>query len=267
MPGIYQSRRRERQIQESEARGQGAANMLSISYQQKNPAWIVNPVNLASSHKISNTPTPPRLPLGEVCRECFWDGYPRESHQCMSRRKGPGGKEKGGKFRAWHMEESVGKQGWRGSQGPDPVQSCTSFSECHLFCAEWEWGLFGVKQVNNRNSTTFQRRSKYQLHGGWFGKQKRSQSGGWCDNPSRGGGGWRQRRPMGDCSGRLDTPYLDLLLTLSCISPLYCLPRRYSTSCTVLGLLTSLGAPGSRCWVFSGISNLHLGQSFVLKSL
>ena len=72
---------------------------------------------------------------------------------------------------------------------------------------------------------------------------------------------------MGDCSGRLDTPYLDLLLTLSCISPLYCLPRRYSASCTVLGLLTSLGAPGSRCWVFSGISDLRLGQSFVLKSL
>ena len=59
MPGIYQSRRRERQIQESEAGGQGAANMLSISYQQKNPAWIINPVNLASSHKISN---PPLLP-------------------------------------------------------------------------------------------------------------------------------------------------------------------------------------------------------------
>ena len=71
MPGIYQPRKRERQIQESEAGGQGAANMLSISYQQKNPAWIINPVNLASSHKISNTPTPPRLPLGEVCRECF----------------------------------------------------------------------------------------------------------------------------------------------------------------------------------------------------
>lgn len=29
------------------------------------------------------------------------------------------------------------------------------FSECHLFRAEWEWGLFGVKQVNNRKSTTF----------------------------------------------------------------------------------------------------------------
>ena len=69
MPGIYQPRRRERQVQESEVGGQGAANMLSVSYQQKNPAWIVN--NLASYHKISNSHTPPWLPLGEVCRECL----------------------------------------------------------------------------------------------------------------------------------------------------------------------------------------------------
>lgn len=62
MPGVYQPRRRERQVQESEAGGQEAANMLSVSYQQKNPAWIVNPVNLASSHKISNPPPHPSLP-------------------------------------------------------------------------------------------------------------------------------------------------------------------------------------------------------------
>lgn len=61
-PGIYQPRRRERQVQESEAGDQEAANMLSVSYQQKNPAWIVNPVNLASSHKISNPPPHPSPP-------------------------------------------------------------------------------------------------------------------------------------------------------------------------------------------------------------
>lgn len=70
MPGIYQPRRRERQIQESEAREQLICS-LSLINRKTQLGFLVNPVNLASSHKISNPPTPPRLPLGEVCKECF----------------------------------------------------------------------------------------------------------------------------------------------------------------------------------------------------
>lgn len=125
MPGIYQPRRRERQVQKLEAGGQGGSCCVLHPLPTGNPSLDKQPSLFLKAFQspVLETLTPPLLPRGEVCRECVGYGYSLESHHHMSRRKGPGGEVKGTKFGAWHMEESVRKQGCRSRQGPGPVRS------------------------------------------------------------------------------------------------------------------------------------------------